>query len=243
MERLINSDTTVTQLWDRIAVRNPEDRDDASSETSVRTRPTRYKVPEGIYNTRYSGHKTWNIGKGGRIIFKWILRMRDIQPTRYTNTSSARGPQIMVSCYEHTNETSASLKQWEFQLSSCCVATRSLHGLRCSLFLRVVPHKTAIEVLKYRQTCSRRTRHWCFAFSLLYLGLHKCVSKAWLLMYWYQFSRRNVHFKMYGHKAYYIMALVVLPLTQRIIQISLRPSLDFEPAFNIDVLHKVELNS
>jgi hypothetical protein len=50
MERLINSDTTVTQLWNPITIRNPEDGDDMFSKTSVLTTATQYKVPEGTYN-------------------------------------------------------------------------------------------------------------------------------------------------------------------------------------------------
>jgi hypothetical protein len=44
MERLINSDSMATQLW------NPEDGDDTFSETLIRTRDTQYKVVEGIHN-------------------------------------------------------------------------------------------------------------------------------------------------------------------------------------------------
>jgi hypothetical protein len=50
MERLCNNDFTVTQLWNLITSMNHEGGDDAFSETSVRNRATRYKVPEGIYN-------------------------------------------------------------------------------------------------------------------------------------------------------------------------------------------------
>jgi hypothetical protein len=50
MERLIRSDSTVPQLWNPITLRNPKDGDDSFSKTSVRTRPTGYKVPKGIYN-------------------------------------------------------------------------------------------------------------------------------------------------------------------------------------------------
>jgi hypothetical protein len=50
VERLSNSDSTVTQPWNPITLRNPEDGDDTFSETLVQTRPTWYKVPEGIYN-------------------------------------------------------------------------------------------------------------------------------------------------------------------------------------------------
>jgi hypothetical protein len=50
MERLSNSGSTVTQLWNPITLGNPEDGDEAFSVTSVRTRATRYKVPEGTYN-------------------------------------------------------------------------------------------------------------------------------------------------------------------------------------------------
>jgi hypothetical protein len=50
MDRLINSDSTVTQLWGPITLRNPEDGRDIFSKTSVRTRATRYTVPEDIYN-------------------------------------------------------------------------------------------------------------------------------------------------------------------------------------------------
>jgi hypothetical protein len=50
MERPNNSESAVTQLWNPISVRNPEDGGDMASETSVLTRATRYKVPEDIYN-------------------------------------------------------------------------------------------------------------------------------------------------------------------------------------------------
>jgi hypothetical protein len=50
MERLINSDSTVTQLWNPITLKNPEDGGDMLFETSVRTRATQYKVLEVIYN-------------------------------------------------------------------------------------------------------------------------------------------------------------------------------------------------
>jgi hypothetical protein len=51
MERLINSDSTVTQLGNPITLRNPEDlhlQGDMSSKTSVLTIATWYKVPEDI---------------------------------------------------------------------------------------------------------------------------------------------------------------------------------------------------
>jgi hypothetical protein len=47
MERLSNSDPTVTQLWNPV---ESEDGGDMFSETSVLPRATRYKVPEGSYN-------------------------------------------------------------------------------------------------------------------------------------------------------------------------------------------------
>jgi hypothetical protein len=50
MEKQINGDSTVTQLWNPISLRNPEDAGDVFSETSVLTRAARYKAPEGIYN-------------------------------------------------------------------------------------------------------------------------------------------------------------------------------------------------
>jgi hypothetical protein len=46
MEKLIKSNSTVTQMWNPINLRNPEDGDDTFSGTSVTTRATRYKVPE-----------------------------------------------------------------------------------------------------------------------------------------------------------------------------------------------------
>jgi hypothetical protein len=46
----INRDFTVTQLWNPIVLRNPEDGSDMFSETSVLTGATRYKVPKGIHN-------------------------------------------------------------------------------------------------------------------------------------------------------------------------------------------------
>jgi hypothetical protein len=39
-----------TQLWNPITLRIPEDGNDVFSEITVRTRATRYKVPEYIYN-------------------------------------------------------------------------------------------------------------------------------------------------------------------------------------------------
>jgi hypothetical protein len=50
MERLINSDSTVTELWNPITLRNPEYGCDMLSETSVLTRATRYKFAEGMHN-------------------------------------------------------------------------------------------------------------------------------------------------------------------------------------------------
>jgi hypothetical protein len=49
MERLINRDSTLTQLRIPITLRNPEDGGDMLSEMLVLTRGTLYKVPEGIY--------------------------------------------------------------------------------------------------------------------------------------------------------------------------------------------------
>jgi hypothetical protein len=50
MERPNKGDSTVTQLWNSTILSNPEDGDDTFTETSVGTRATWYKVPEGIYN-------------------------------------------------------------------------------------------------------------------------------------------------------------------------------------------------
>jgi hypothetical protein len=50
MNRLVNSDSMVTQMWNPITLRNPEDGGDMFSETSVLNRVIRYRVPEGIYN-------------------------------------------------------------------------------------------------------------------------------------------------------------------------------------------------
>jgi hypothetical protein len=59
VERLINSDSTVTRVWNPIALRNLEDGDDTFSKTSVQTGATQYKVPEGIYGMfRGSGFDT-----------------------------------------------------------------------------------------------------------------------------------------------------------------------------------------
>jgi hypothetical protein len=49
-EWLSNSDSTVTQLWNLITLRDPEEVHDTISETSVGYRATQYKVPEGTYN-------------------------------------------------------------------------------------------------------------------------------------------------------------------------------------------------
>jgi hypothetical protein len=43
-------DSTVTQMWNPIALMNPKDGGDMFSETSVRPSLTRYKVSEDIYN-------------------------------------------------------------------------------------------------------------------------------------------------------------------------------------------------
>jgi hypothetical protein len=53
MERLINSDSRVTQLCSSITLRNLEDGGDIFSETSVQTSATRYEVPKGIYKYTY----------------------------------------------------------------------------------------------------------------------------------------------------------------------------------------------
>jgi hypothetical protein len=50
MERLSNSDSTATQLWNPIRLKNPEDGNDTFSETSVGTKAIRHEVPGGIYN-------------------------------------------------------------------------------------------------------------------------------------------------------------------------------------------------
>jgi hypothetical protein len=46
MERLINGDSTVTQLWNPTFLWNPEDGCDMLSKPSVRTTVTWYKVPK-----------------------------------------------------------------------------------------------------------------------------------------------------------------------------------------------------
>jgi hypothetical protein len=48
MERLINSDSMVTQLWSPITLSNPEDGGYMFCETSVVTKATRYNTPEDI---------------------------------------------------------------------------------------------------------------------------------------------------------------------------------------------------
>jgi hypothetical protein len=57
---MISSDPTVTQLWSPITLRSPEDGDDTFSKTSVRTRATQYKVPEGF--RRYSPQANYTDG-------------------------------------------------------------------------------------------------------------------------------------------------------------------------------------
>jgi hypothetical protein len=51
MERPINSDFTITQLWNHVTIKSPEDEEDTFSETSDSSRTTRYKVTEYIYNS------------------------------------------------------------------------------------------------------------------------------------------------------------------------------------------------
>jgi hypothetical protein len=53
MERLSNSSSMITQLWNPITLRNPEDEDDRFSKTSVQTKATQYRVSEGNYNYSY----------------------------------------------------------------------------------------------------------------------------------------------------------------------------------------------
>jgi hypothetical protein len=50
VERLINSDSTITQLWSPITLRNPEDGGDTISKTLVLTTAIQYKVPEDIHH-------------------------------------------------------------------------------------------------------------------------------------------------------------------------------------------------
>jgi hypothetical protein len=50
MDRLINSYSTVTQLWGPITLRNPAYGGDMFSKTSVLSTATQYNVPENIYN-------------------------------------------------------------------------------------------------------------------------------------------------------------------------------------------------
>jgi hypothetical protein len=50
MVRPISGDSTVTQVWSPITLRKPEDGSDVYFETSLRNRPTQFKVPESIYN-------------------------------------------------------------------------------------------------------------------------------------------------------------------------------------------------
>jgi hypothetical protein len=57
MERLINSDSTVTQLWNPITLRNPEDEGVMSSGTSVQITGTGRKAPQGNYR-RYHCEST-----------------------------------------------------------------------------------------------------------------------------------------------------------------------------------------
>jgi hypothetical protein len=44
MERLMKSDSTLTQLWNPIALRKPEHGGDTFTDTSLRTRVIRYNV-------------------------------------------------------------------------------------------------------------------------------------------------------------------------------------------------------
>jgi hypothetical protein len=62
MERLINIDSTVTQLWSAMTLNNPEDGGDMFFETSVLIRTSRYKVPEGICNIMLTllEYKIWD---------------------------------------------------------------------------------------------------------------------------------------------------------------------------------------
>jgi hypothetical protein len=46
MKRVVNSDSTVTQLWNPITLRNPEDGGGIFSETSALARATQYNVSE-----------------------------------------------------------------------------------------------------------------------------------------------------------------------------------------------------
>jgi hypothetical protein len=50
MDRLINRDSIVTQLWDLITLRSPEEGGNMFSETSALTTATRYNDPDGVYH-------------------------------------------------------------------------------------------------------------------------------------------------------------------------------------------------
>jgi hypothetical protein len=49
-ERLSDIDSMVTPLWNLLTMRNLEDEDNTFSETSVRTRASRYEDLKGIHN-------------------------------------------------------------------------------------------------------------------------------------------------------------------------------------------------
>jgi hypothetical protein len=51
MERLINSDSTVTRRWNPATLRNLDDGGDEFPETSILTTAARYNVPEGFNNS------------------------------------------------------------------------------------------------------------------------------------------------------------------------------------------------
>jgi hypothetical protein len=62
MERLINSDSMVTQLWHPITLRNPEDRGGMFSETSVSTRDTGTKSKKAsIIDTTVKASQTASV--------------------------------------------------------------------------------------------------------------------------------------------------------------------------------------
>jgi hypothetical protein len=58
MERQINNDSKVRELWNSITLRSPEDGSERFSETSVLIRATRYEVPESDLKSKSIIHVT-----------------------------------------------------------------------------------------------------------------------------------------------------------------------------------------
>jgi hypothetical protein len=94
--KLSNSISTLTQPWQPINLSNPEDADDTFSETSVRTRATWFKVPEGIYHRESIPE---GIALPPLIIRNYVSAVIRVQPVN-SNRWEAFSMQSVSTCYD-----------------------------------------------------------------------------------------------------------------------------------------------